>query len=510
MESTFAPSSTSSLLTINHQLSSLSSPVAFLTDFPDRISPMLVKELRQGLRAKTFIAVFLSLQIFLGVMLFSAGAASTSDHVGSVVSGIIFTFFATAVLLVQPLRGISALSSEVKGNTIDMMVLTRLSAWRIVFGKWVAIVSQSALLLATIIPYLILRYFFGGMNLIGEMVFLILLFLTSMALTAVTVGLSGCNSVIVRALVPVFGLPALLWTLLMASLFSSFRGSSNIFDICTLDSSEARIGVACYVAGIVYLGGSLLSLGASLIAPAAENHAFIRRLLALTGMLALLALGCFELIDKQLMVVLTFVIMVPAIVISLNESAPLVYSVCRPFVKRGGLGKAAGWLFYPSWESGILFALLLGFLGIISFFNPWFGSGGSAISPKLDEDEAIIILSLFGSVLFPALWQVFFFRGDGQRVANYLLILVGSFVMLGILAMLSNAMDSHVFLWFFAWNPLAFIAMLSKRGGDSELLLGGVALVDIAIAMILLIRAMMEMKKSSRVIQDAEANETTA
>ena len=177
-------------------------PLIFPTDFSDRLAPMLVKELRQGMRAKTFIAVFLSLQVFLGVMLFSAGAAASSDQVGSLISGIIFTFFAVAVLIVQPLRGISALSSEVKGNTIDMMVLTRLSAWRIVFGKWVAIVGQSALLFSTIIPYLILRYFFGGMNLFGEMVFLFLMFFTSMALTAITVGLSGCTSAIIRGALP--------------------------------------------------------------------------------------------------------------------------------------------------------------------------------------------------------------------------------------------------------------------------------------------------------------------
>ncbi len=33
-----------------------------LADFSDRLSPMLVKELRQGLRAKTFVIVFLLLQ----------------------------------------------------------------------------------------------------------------------------------------------------------------------------------------------------------------------------------------------------------------------------------------------------------------------------------------------------------------------------------------------------------------------------------------------------------------
>jgi ABC-type transport system involved in multi-copper enzyme maturation permease subunit len=131
--------------------------VDFLTDFPERLSPMLVKELRQGMRTKAFVAVFLTLQIILGVILLSAGAAASSDDAGETISNIIFIFFSIAVLIIQPMRGITSLSSEVKGNTIDMMVLTRLSAWRIVTGKWASIVSQSALLLVTIIPYLILR-----------------------------------------------------------------------------------------------------------------------------------------------------------------------------------------------------------------------------------------------------------------------------------------------------------------------------------------------------------------
>ena len=103
------------------------------------------------------------------------------------------------------MRGINALSSEITGNTIEMMVLTRLSAWRIVFGKWIAIVSQTALILVTIIPYLILRYFFGGMILAGELVFLALMFLTSMSLTAVMVGLSGNSTKLVR-LFPILGI----------------------------------------------------------------------------------------------------------------------------------------------------------------------------------------------------------------------------------------------------------------------------------------------------------------
>ncbi|HEX7262242.1 MAG TPA: hypothetical protein VF258_10545, partial [Luteolibacter sp.] len=151
-----------------------------LTDFSDKLSPMLVKELRQGMRARGFTMLFITFQGLLAFILLTASAVSESDSAGSFASGVIFTLFAGAALLVQPMRGMNALSVEIIGNTIEMMVLTRLSAWRIVFGKWIAIVSQTALILITIIPYLILRYFFGGMVLMGELVFLSLIFLTSM------------------------------------------------------------------------------------------------------------------------------------------------------------------------------------------------------------------------------------------------------------------------------------------------------------------------------------------
>jgi hypothetical protein len=192
------------------------------------------------------VGVFLALQIILGVILLSAGAAASSDDAGSTISNIIFIFFSIAVLIIQPMRGISSLSSEIKGNTIDMMVLTRLSAWRIVTGKWASIVSQSALLLVTIIPYLILRYFFGGMNLIGEIVFLAVLFLTSAALTAITVGLSASSSVILRSVLPMIALP-IGAIFLLTALFSGFSGSS-MSTFFSLATDESRMFISIYLA----------------------------------------------------------------------------------------------------------------------------------------------------------------------------------------------------------------------------------------------------------------------
>ncbi len=470
----------------------MSSPVTLLNDFSDRISPMLVKELRQGLRAKTFVVVFLSLQIALGTMLLSASAA-TSDQAGSVISGIIFAFFAIAALIIQPLRGVSALSSEIKGNTIDMMVLTRLSAWRIVFGKWIAIIGQSVLLLATIIPYLILRYFFGGMNLFAEMVMLALLFLTSMALTAFTVGLSASNSVIVKSLIPILG------TLLLFSAPNLIyrAGSNPLLSLCALDSGESRTIVSIYVIALTYLGGSALSLGASLIAPAAENHSTLRRVIAIGMMFPILPFIALGIVRSDLLPVLLGLIMAPALAIALTESAPFVRSVCAPFARRGMPGKLAALFFLPGWPSGVFFSILMIVLAMIA-------TGWQSAEVGTEIWIGTLSLSLLGWLLFPAAVQVLAFKGEGQRIAQYLLLLIATGVLTLVLSMLTTTMSNPAFLWFFVWNPLTFLPMMEGRHVSDNIIFNAAALVDLLLLLILLTKASMAILQNRRIIEESE------
>ncbi len=468
-----------------------------INDFSDRLSPMLVKELRQGLRARTFIAVFLSLQIFLGLVLLSAGASATSDRAGSVISGIIFLFFSLAVLVVQPLRGVGALSTEIKGGTIDMMVLTRLSAWRIVVGKWVAIIGQSALLLSTIIPYLILRYFFGGMNLFGEIMLLGLIFITSMALTAFTVGLSGSSSVVLRAILPLMGTPVLMWSILMLT-FS--RGEfDDLISFCSLEDPDARIVIGCYIAAAVYLGWSMLSLGASLIAPAAENHSTLRRLIALALILMLVALGIFDQVEDSVMALLVLLVATPAIATAITESAPLVPTSCVPFIRRGPLGKLAGFILYPGWPAGVLFSLLIFALGIFAML-----SGPLLHGNNFEEDVMLVVFSLYGGLLFPGVLVVFFRSGESQRVANYLLLLIATGVFALVITGVAEAMSNRDFLWLFIWNPFVFIPMSEMgRFGDDELLVASI-IVDLILCAALLGRAIIGMRAQGEVLRQAE------
>lgn len=451
-----------------------------LFDFPDRLSPMLVKELRQGMRTKAFVGVFLALQIILGVILLSAGAASTSDSAGNTISNIIFIFFSIAVLIIQPMRGISSLSSEVKGNTIDMMVLTRLSAWRIVTGKWASIVSQSALLLVTIIPYLILRYFFGGMNLIGEIVFLAVLFLSSAALTAVTVGLSASSSVILRSVLPMIALPIGAYSLLMALMFGFFGGGgmSTFFSLAAPDS---RMILTIYLTAGSYYAFYFLSAGTSLIAHYAENHSTLRRLISLTFTIIAAALGSMSLIDPDMLPFYMTLVLLPVFAISLSEFAPLASPTYWKFAKGGPLGRLAGLFLFPGWQSGLFFCLGLTAIAIVPFLvnQLVYGSG----------DHVIYGLACLASLLFPAV-IINVFRVIGpQRVSNYILILLASGILSTVLAGITSSMSNESLLWLFCWIPPVLMMLEAAGGNDEEVLILSFVICVIFIS-ILFFRAM--------------------
>lgn len=459
------------------------------SDFPDRLSPMLVKELRQGLRAKTFVAVFLSFQALLALILLSASASGGSGSVGNVISNVIFTFFAIAVLVIQPLRGIGAVSSEVKGNTLDMMVLTRLSAARIVYGKWFALVSQSGLIFATVIPYLIFRYFLGQMNLVGEIVVLVLLFLTSMTVTAVTVGLSASSSVILRVLVPVIAIPVFGWMTLFAIFSSSFRGNS-IYDVFSLDTPDARINTAIFVLALIYLGWSMLSMGISIIAPSAENHATLRRLVTLVLVIAAsVFVVSSTAFDKDFIALLYAFIAAPAFATALTERSYVTPSVTASFDKWGIVGKLGRLFLFPGWPSGVIFTLLVSSIFAASVFIRW---------PEfiIRDSHQLQVMSVLGMLLFPAVIVTLLRTDEVSRISTYLLILLASMVFTLVIITISEALNNEELLWFFIWSPLNIIPLRQMSPLYQEYLLHASCGVTILYALLLLAAAIFAMRST--------------
>jgi hypothetical protein len=448
-----------------------------INDFPDRISPMLVKELRQGLRARSFTGVFLALHIILGLILLSAGAGSTSDQAGSTISAIIFTFFSIAVLVVQPMRGITALSSEIKGNTIDMMVLTRLSAWRIITGKWFAIVSQSGLILITIIPYLILRYFFGGMNLVGEIVLFTLIFITSAALTAITVGLSASGSIILRSILPIFALPVGSYILLMILLFSPLRGST-IADFFALDTTESRISISLYVATFAYFGFFLLAIGTSLIAPYAENHSTLRRIVALIVTLIAVGLSSYYVTEPEMLALIYSIIFLPIFACSLTEFTSVVPPVYHKFTRLGPFGKLIAPALLPGWPSGLFFCLILSLIAAYPFISPVF---------TMTDTTAVAFSSIFGTLIFPAVIINLFKMKGPARVSSYVLFGVASSILTLVLGGVSQSMSNPGFLWLFVWLPSIPSFMAETSIDDDAALFASISCNILYITILLLL-----------------------
>ncbi|WP_395750307.1 hypothetical protein [Prosthecobacter sp.] len=329
-----------------------------ITDFPDRLSPMVVKELRQGLRTRLFGGVMLILHLLLVLFTLMSGGAENAAAVSGWFDGII-----TLVLcIIIPLRGFSAVADELKAGTLDMLVLTRLSAGRIVFGKWAAIASQSLLIAFSVLPYVVARFVFGGLDLFEEIAVLFYKWVIGVVLAAVIVALSTQRQFWLRAVV--IGLPLLIGGcgasfFFMMTRVTSGMSSVKTFSILTSAGGSAEKGaVLLALAMAVWAVFYFLSLAATRIAPASSLLSVVKRSVHLSTILLLILIGWLTSSGTALSLVSSGVlslVMVDALTERVNE-IPSVYAA---FYRRGLLGRVALWLFAPGWVTGFVFTLLI-------------------------------------------------------------------------------------------------------------------------------------------------------
>ena len=172
--------------------------VSAVRDFPDRLPPMVVKELRQGLRARLYGETVAGFHLVLLVLLFPILNFGQSSGVEGA-QRLLWWIFTGVLVLLLPLRGLSALIQERRENTLDTLLLTNLSAGRIVWGKWLAIASQIAVTGISLIPYTIILYAAGGISLTENLTTLLRLGMLGLTLTAAYVALSWNGSWLWRA-----------------------------------------------------------------------------------------------------------------------------------------------------------------------------------------------------------------------------------------------------------------------------------------------------------------------
>ncbi len=373
-----------------------------LTDFSDRIPPVLVKELRQGLRGRMFVIPFLVLQALLMLTNTSTGAGATVSF---------WHFVLITLVFLLPSRSLGALGDERDANTLDTLVLTRLTPWRIVWGKWCAAAAQSALVAVAVAPHLLVRYLNGGTSFIKEGFMLVVFLFVSGGVAGVFTAASVIKSPLLRnALAAAIIVGVYVWV------------CGPVIYGMGLGSTGFSLAVVCEVI-VLSVWAALFSMwhAAAAIAPAADSVTTARRLTSLAAVLVFAGLARWD--GTGGIATYGLLVMLAAVsVVEMGEPlSPLPFRGLR-FKHLGGTGTLTGIVFGPGWSRGVFFCI--GMWGL-----------ASVVAENVDLLQAapLCFLPVTARLLFPARMRM--------GTAPMILLAAASHVLLVMLASVDSTQE---------------------------------------------------------------------
>lgn len=439
-----------------------------MSDFPSRLSPMLVKELRQGMRTNLFVVAFILLQ---AVMILSL-TIGLADPGSPAVSGFFWFFVVTTLLVVQPLRGVSALSSEIQLNTMDLIQLTRLNGWRITLGKWTALNAQTLLFVTGVLPYLVIRYFLGNVNFVMDLAGLLMLTLGSGLASAITIGCSVFRNFLLRGAILVgFGIGFItLFGMIQHTLFRTGIGGG---DLWMLGLVSISLLYGCFF---------FLSFGASRISPLSENLATRKRLVAL-GFTLVTASFAFSGLNDFIFVV-SGLILGLAVIDALTEPLPVYARVLEPFRKNPLTRFAAGFL-TPGWISGIGFFFFSSIVWGLILYSGGFFAPVTTGSWRFEVEKMTLYLSMCNLLIFPLIFIHLFFGRQSSGNFTFALYafvqacLLVVTVMVSVLAGTLPDLENRIYLAV----PLPSVFIYGISDGEADgLIHGAIAVITTFLA----------------------------
>jgi len=448
----------------------MNATLPMLQDFSDRFSPIVVKELRQGLRTRFFTSALILFHTFIILLLITVTFGAPIEGV----NGIFWGIAGLMLLAVMPLRGFAALHTEAADGTLDMLTLTSIASFRILYGKWVALYSQTLLVAGSILPYMVARYFFGGVEILQEVVALVILALGSGVITAALLAFSSQGPLLLRIFLALcVGAGAVPLGLFAALLVSASQADSMVREFFALDRWEQCSIVGGILVLVVYAVYYFLALGSSRIAPPSENHSTQKRLIALAVHGALMVTGlllCFLSTEPQIAMWAYIPLMVLTLIVCmdvLTEEMPRYPTAVAVLAQRGHLGRLAGRLFYPGWASGVLFSTLL--CGMV--LSIMAGITWKSASWDWDDGPFPHLICLFLAVFVPVILRI----NRTNTFVNWWVVQLCS-VILGIMLMMfcftMNARDLGVLGMFTPITALFGVECVNYSSRGSILFLG--------------------------------------
>lgn len=242
-------------------------------DFPIWMPSALVKELRQGLRTPSFIllvSIVPSLLSFFFLFSFIINPLDGEPFVSPDGCQIIFwVTMVVALLFIMPLRASTSIRNELLTRNNELLLLTRQSAGRIVLGKWISFMAQSLLIAFISLPFFLIRYYYGEIDLVQDVTLFFLLYLGSGMLTAYTLWASAMPSLMRIIAFSLMGIGIL-----------TLGGNHAELDFFRDGAGEGVLLIFLVLADAFLVISSLLLLAREWFSPAAQNTAApLRKLL---------------------------------------------------------------------------------------------------------------------------------------------------------------------------------------------------------------------------------------
>jgi len=443
------------------------------------LNPIVVKELRQGLKSRSFIGSFMALQ---GLMVLSMCIYFATIHKGTDLTfadGLFWFIVGLLLIVIMPLRGFQAIHEEQKNNTLEMVFLTQMSSWDIAFGKWLALIVQLLLLVCAVLPYMVLRYFIGAINIAEDLISLFSQILVAMLLVAAGVGFSGWKSKLLRGLI----IAGAVMSLYMIPL-GIFGISRSLGHVSFNEPYMWLFGIS----GAILMMLFFVEYGAYIIAPPAENHAWRKRTLALIIFGLFNGLALYS--KQEELVFLGLIFLVPVCIDALCEPLYLIPSLYRVSGRVGPLRRFVYRFFYPGWPSGFLFVNAMMALTSVSIIT---------LGPDFD-DMALFLVSLIGTLFMPLAIILLFRRQKENLIQPYLMIQLIFFIisMVFVVASFSLDFDSNLLAGVLPISSL--IMVIAEKSSDTMMVFSasvtGACLLVILIKMTDPWRRILEFEKS--------------
>ena len=238
----------------------------------DRLSPLVIKEVRQFVRGREFIISF-TVSLVIALIIAAVGSAqamSGSTTSGRSTFGMLLACLALLGCAAVPIGAFGTLRAERLEQTFDLIALTALSPRRIVIGKLLAQGAKLGTFFAVMAPFVVTSFLLGGVDFVTIGISLGVLFLWSMWIAAAALCVSSMVTSRVGSglVLGVFGVVLLMSFMLGQSLLRSPFGLRRLFGVAGLSAWGSLLPM---IFGLITMA-NLVLLAENRLAPPSERR----------------------------------------------------------------------------------------------------------------------------------------------------------------------------------------------------------------------------------------------